>query len=120
MSTTIAPRAVDPTADAPPAANGTAQGEDPGKGKLFDVKIKLDGTKPTVLRLAFSGAIILDMSEQSDVELYNTLVAGKPASLEVDAHVATTKKTHRRDSEGDVDAVVETKSLVIHSITVSE
>lgn len=95
---------------------GTTAGPDADKGRLFDVKVKLDPTKPTVLKLAVSGGIDLDMNAKSDVEFYNRLVAGKTASLEVNVHVAGAKKTHRRDSEGNVDAVVETKSLIVHSI----
>jgi hypothetical protein len=95
------------------------QGQDPEKGKLFEVPrvgILIDETDPTVIKLSFSGGIELDRSNADDVSFYNRLTAGKTVSLEIEAHVGTTKTTHRRDSEGNVDAVVQSKSLTVHSI----
>ena len=100
-------------------ADGTESGPDADKGKLFEVprvKVIVDDSDPTVLKLAFAGSIELDRAKADDVKLYNDLKAGKPATLKVEAHVAGAKTTHRRDSDGDVDAVVQTKSLTIHSI----
>lgn len=109
------PELAEDEADETPVA-GTTDGPDPEKGRLFDVKVKIDPTKPTVLKLAFSGSVDLDINEPTDVAFYNRLIAGKTASLEIEVHVAGAKKTHRRDSEGNVDAVVETKSLIVHSL----
>lgn len=97
-----------------------AEGEDAEKGKLFEVPrvaVTVDDTDPTVLKLSFSGGIELERGKADDVELYNRLVSGKDVDLDVTCHVAGAKTTHRRDSEGDVDAVVQTKSLIVHSIT---
>lgn len=107
------------TTERPLASNDTDLGEDPDKGKLFEVArvaVTLDDTDPTVLKLAFSGSIELERATASDVELYNRLTAGKNVDLEISAHVAGAKTSHRRDSEGNVDAVVQTKSLIVHSI----
>lgn len=95
------------------------EGQDPDKGKLFEVPrvaIQIDDTDPTVIKLSFSGGIELDRTNASDVETYNHLRAGQTAELHIEAHVAGAKTTHRRDSGGDVDAVVQTKSLVVHSL----
>jgi len=89
------------------------------EGKLSEVprvKVILDETDPTVIKLAFAGGIDLDRTIASDVELFNALKAGKDAELHVTCHVAGAKMTHRRDSEGEVDAVVQTKSLIVHSL----
>lgn len=105
----------------PTATDGEPTGEDPDKGKLFEVPrvlVIVDDADPTVLKLSFSGGIDLDRTIASDVEIYNRLVAGRSISLSVEAHVAGAKTTHRRDSEGDVDAVVQTKSLIVHSIDI--
>jgi len=93
------------------------KGEDAEKGKLFDIpKIVLDKTQPTALRIAFSGGIPIGFDERDWVEFYNDLTSGKPSTLKVTVHVAGTKTSHRRDSEGDVDAVVQTKSLIVTDV----
>ena len=95
------------------------EGQDAEKGKLFEVprvQITLDESDPTVIKLAFSGNIELDRNVASDAKFYNTLKAGNDITLSVDAFVAGPKNTHRRDSEGNVDAVVQTKSLIVHSL----
>lgn len=97
-------------------------GQDPDKGKLFEVprvKVAVDESDPTVIKLAFSGSIDLDRTVAKDVEFFNKLKSGKPASLAISAHVAGARTRHRRDSEGDVDAVVQTKSLIITDIEIA-
>jgi hypothetical protein len=90
---------------------------DAEKGQLFPlVKIAVDPSDPNVLYLAFSGSIKLDRDDRAAMQLYNDLQHGKSSQLTVDVHVAGSKKTHRRDKDGDVDAVVETKSLIVTSI----
>jgi hypothetical protein len=97
----------------------TITGEDIEKGKLFEVpraQVVIDEADPGVLKLSFSGSIELDRADPSDVSFYNSLKAGTDAGLSVECFVAGPKNTHRRDSEGNVDAVVQTKSLIVHSI----
>lgn len=92
---------------------------DPDTGKLFDVPrvtVITDDADPTLLLLAFSGSIKLDRSIANDVTFYNRLRSGKNVHLELEAHVAGATKRHRRDKEGAVDAVVETKSLIITDV----
>jgi hypothetical protein len=99
--------------------DGTASGNDPDKGKLFEIPriaVLIDETDPGVIKLAFSGSIELDRTKADDVSFYNQLAAGKNIDLEVQAFVKGPQNTHRRDSDGLVDAVVQTKSLVVHSI----
>lgn len=84
--------------------------------KLFEVPrvaVVLDESDPTVLKLAFSGSIELDRGAADQVGHYNRLVAGEESSMTVVVHVAGAKNVHRRDSEGYVDAIVQTKSLVV-------
>lgn len=104
------------------AATNDDQQPDPDKGKLFEVprvKVILDDTDPTVLKIAFAGNIELERNVADQVELYNGLKAGRVANLAVTVFVAGPKKTHRRDSEGDVDAIVETKSLIVTDVEIS-
>jgi hypothetical protein len=100
------------------AIDGTASGPDAEKGKLFEVPrvlIVADDADPTVLKLAFSGSIELDRAK--DADLFNRIKAGKNVALEIQAFVkAGPTITHRRDSEGNVDAIVAQKSLLVHSV----
>jgi hypothetical protein len=88
-------------------------------GKLFDVPrvgIVTDLTDPTVIKLAFGGSIELDRGNAQQIEFYNSLMAGHASDLVIGVHVKGAKMAHRRDSEGDVDAVVQTKSLVVTDV----
>lgn len=98
---------------------GTSQGEDPESGKMFDVPrvgIIVDDSDPTVIKLAFSGSVELDRTNATEVNFYNGLKAGHSAEIVVTVHTAGAQMRHRRDSEGDVDAVVQTKSLVVSDV----
>lgn len=111
MSATLQEAGVNPTA--------TDGQPDPDTGKLFEVpraKVTLDESDPHILKVSFGGALELDRTVADDVAYFNTLKAGETVPMTIAVHVAGSKKTHRRDSEGDVDAIVETKSLIVHSI----
>lgn len=108
--------AIDPTAVQDDDYTETTDGQ----LKAVDIPrigIILDDTDPTVIRVSFSGKVDLERGNKTDVDWFNQLRAGKPFTLTVEGHVATTKTTHRRDSEGDVDAVVQVKSLTIDSVS---
>lgn len=87
--------------------------------KLFEVPriaILVDEADPNVIKLAFSGQYELDRTNVKLVEFYNGLAPGEEAELVITVHVAGTQNRHRRDSEGDVDAVVQTKSLIVTEV----
>lgn len=89
---------------------------DPDTGQLLKmprVAVIVDEADPSALKVAFSGEVTIERGDKQWVEFYNQLKAGKSVDLHVSAHVAGVKKTHRRDKEGDVDAVVETKSVIV-------
>lgn len=89
--------------------------------KLFEMPaIEIDESNPTQITIAFSGSVTLDRSQATDVALYNRFKAGKVFDLNVSGFVAGPTTRHRRDKEGNVDAVAQTKSLVIDSITVED
>lgn len=99
----------------------TGNDETEETGRLFELPaIDVDESNPSSITIAFSGSIVLDRSQKDDADLYNKLKHGKVFSLNVSGLVAGSKKTHRRDSEGNVDAVVETKSLVIDSLEATQ
>lgn len=98
---------------------GTASGPDADKGQLFEVPrvaVTIDEADPNIIKLAFSGSIELDRAKADDVTFYNRLQAGKNTDLSLGVFVAGPKNSHRRDPDGNVQAVVQTKSLIIHSI----
>lgn len=93
------------------------------KGKLIElprVAVIVDEADPGVIKLKFRGQIELDRGKPDDVTFYNQLVAGKNADLAVSVFVSSAPNTHRRDSDGNVDAVVQTKTLIVHSIDTAE
>lgn len=99
------------------------KGEDAEKGKLFElprIAITVDEADPNVLKLNFSGTVELERGNPRDAAFYNSLAAGKNVDLEVQAFVTGPTNTHRRDSEGNVDSVVQTKSLRVHSLTIAD
>jgi hypothetical protein len=102
-----------------PFTKADVEGQDAEKGKLFEVPrvaITIDEADPGIIKISFSGSIELDRTKADDVSFYNQLKPGQNVDLNVQAFVAGPKNTHRRDSDGNVDAVVQTKSLVVHSI----
>jgi hypothetical protein len=93
------------------APRGTDEAEPDQPLKLFEVKP--DPAPPTLITVNINGSISLDLSKKSDVDFYNSLQAGKNVTYETEFFVASTKKTHRRDKEGNVQATPESKSLVV-------
>jgi hypothetical protein len=97
-------------------------GQSADEGRLFDVprvQVAIDESDPSVLKIAFSGQVELERGKANEVAFYNRLAAGKGVDLSVHAHVAGAKRTHRRDGEGNVDAVLETKSLIVTDVTLT-
>ncbi len=76
----------------------------------------IDDADPTVVKVAFSGSVELDRGNAKQMEFYNRMRHGKPNEVIVTVHVAGSRKIHRRDGEGDVDAIVETKGLVVTDV----
>lgn len=103
------------------AIDGTTSGPDADRGRLFDVPrvgVLVDESDPTILKLAFSGSFELDRANEEHVNFYNGLEPGETRDVVVTVYVAGAKKTHRRDAEGGVDAIVETKSAVVAEVFV--
>ena len=103
-------------AAAPPGAEEQEPQEEPRR--LFEIKEY--STRPSTIRIAISGAIELDLNRKEDVDFYNTLEPGKLVTREATFFVASTKTTHRRDSDGNVDAVPQIKSLVVDGLQIAD
>lgn len=85
--------------------------------KLFE--IEPDTTRPSTIRVNVNGSIDLDLSQEADVAFYNALQPGKLITRETTFFVASVKTTHRRDSEGNVDATPQAKSLVVDGVKIT-
>ncbi len=96
---------------------------EPGEqGRVVEVPrlaVEIDDTDPDVLKVAFSGSIELERGSRDQVAFFNSLDHGRTIDLRMTGFVAGAKTTHRRDSEGDVDAVVLTKSVVVSDVAIA-
>jgi hypothetical protein len=97
------------------APTGAEEREAPAPLTLFE--IKPDPARVTQSTVNISGKIKLDLSQKSDADFYESLKAGKLVTYETTFFVASSKKTHRRDKDGNVDAVPESKSIVVDGVT---
>lgn len=92
---------------------------DPDTGRLFDVprvKVLVDNSDPDTIKLAFGGTIELDRSNAQQVQFYNDLRAGHSQEVVVGVQIAGARMRHKRDDEGDVSEVVQTKTLVVTDV----
>jgi hypothetical protein len=109
--------------DAPPAAPEPAPGEqaaafDRSQYEREDLQIaKIDGQSIDRISLKFSGEVFLDRSEASDVAVYNAFRLGKNVALLIEAKCSSTAAKGATDRDGDLDVVVGTKGLKIHTIS---
>ncbi len=100
------------------ASTGKDEGEPEQPLRLFDVEP--DKTTPSTIVVNVSGTIRLDLSQKADVDFYNALQPGKLVTKETTFFVASVKTTHRRDSEGHVDATPQAKSLVVDGVKITD
>lgn len=78
---------------------------------------KVDNQTIDRISLKFSGEVFLDRSDPSDVAVYNEFRLGRDVSLVIDAKCSSTAAKGATDRDGDLDVVVGTKGLKVHSIS---
>jgi hypothetical protein len=78
---------------------------------------KIDGQSIDRISIKFAGEIFLDRSEPSDVAVYNALRLGKDVALLVEAKCSSTAAKGATDRDGDLDVVVGTKGLKVHTLS---
>lgn len=77
---------------------------------------KIDGQSIDRISIKWSGEVFLDRSDPDDVAVYNALRLGKDVSLLVEAKCSSTGAKGATDREGDLDVIVATKGLKVHSL----
>lgn len=101
-----------------PAPGEQAAAFDPSAYDREDLQIpKIDGQSIDRISIKFSGEIFLDRSEPSDVAVYNALRLGKDVGLLIEAKCSSTAAKGATDRDGDLDVVVGTKGLKVHSLS---
>lgn len=104
--------------DPPEAKPGEqAAAFDPSQYDREDLQIpKIDGQTIDRISIKWSGEVFLDRSDPSDVAVYNALRLGKDVSLLIEAKCSQTAAKGATDRDGDLDVVVGTKGLKVHSL----
>lgn len=82
-----------------------------------DLRIdKIDGQTIDRISIKFAGEVFLDRSDPSDVAVYNALRLGKDVGLLIEAKCSSTGAKGATDRDGDLDVVVGTKGIKVHSL----
>lgn len=101
-----------------PAPGEQAAAFDPSAYDREDLQIpKIDGQSIDRISIKWSGEVFLDRSDPSDVAVYNELRLGRDVALLVEAKCSSTGAKGATDREGDLDVVVATKGLKVHSLS---
>jgi hypothetical protein len=81
--------------------------------RLFEVPrvaVEFDDADPDVLRLAFSGTVVVDRTDPDDVAFYNSLPGGSVSKLTVSVYAAGAQNRHK-------DGIVtQTKAIVVDGV----
>jgi hypothetical protein len=102
---------------ADPDAAGQTAVFDKSQYDREDLQIqKVDGNTIDRISLKFSGEVFLDRSDPSDVAVYNELKLGRDVQILIEAKCSSTGAKGATDRDGDLDVVVGTKGLKVHSL----
>jgi hypothetical protein len=78
---------------------------------------KIDGKSVDRIAIKFSGQVMLDRSDPADVKLFRDLELGKQnVSLLIEAAVDKASGSGATNRDGDLDVIVGSKTLRIHSL----
>ncbi len=78
---------------------------------------KVDNQSIDRIEIKFTGSIFLDRSDVSDVAVYNELRFQRDVSLMVEAKCSNVAAKGATDRDGDLDVVVGSKTLKVHSLS---
>jgi hypothetical protein len=78
---------------------------------------KIDDQTVDRIEIKFTGSIFLDRSDVSDVAVYNELRFQRDVSLLIEAKCSNVAAKGATDRDGDLDVVVGSKTLKVHSLS---
>jgi hypothetical protein len=104
------------------AETGDQEKEDPDA--LFDAKRyegplalpKIDGEGVDKIAVKFSGTVILDRSDEADVELMKRMKLGHDVTLQIEGRCAKKGHGYTTSREGELDAVVLQHAIAVHTV----
>lgn len=107
------------TGDEPPVdERGQTTAFDRSAYEREDLQIpKVDDQAIDRIEIKFTGSIFLDRSDPSDVAVYNALSFKRDVSLLVEAKCSNVAAKGATDRDGDLDVVVGSKTLKVHSLS---
>jgi len=108
----------DPDEDPPADATGQTALLDRSQYDREDLQIpKIDGQTIDRISIKFAGEVFLNRSDPSDVAVYNELRLGRDVALLIECKCSSTAGKGATDRDGDLDVVVGTKGLKVHSLS---
>lgn len=116
-----------PVAEAEPASDEGAKDEAETVTPLFDrskydredlALPKIDGEGIDKIRVDFSGSVMLDRMRPEDVALFKRLALASECELRVAGKVSAVKDGFTTSREGDLDALIETRTVKIDTVYV--
>lgn len=124
-----------PATEEPDASNAVVKPEPPNEpgaqasetAPLFDrskydneelALPKVDGEGIDKIRVDFSGSVMLDRMNKDDVALFRKLALASECELRVAGKIAAVKDGFTTNREGDLDALVETRSIKVDTLYV--
>jgi hypothetical protein len=105
------------TGDTEPKPGEQTAAFDRSQFEREDLQIpKIDGQSIDRISIKWSGEVFLNRSDPDDVAVYNALRLGRDVQLLVECKCSSTGAKGATDREGDLDVIVATKGLKVHSL----
>lgn len=101
---------------------GQAAAFDRSQYELEGLQIpKVDGQSVDKIAIKFGGRVMLDRSDLADVAMFNKLRLGQDVELRISAKVSNSGGAgFTKSKQGDLDAIVGSKSLTVDSVWLLE
>jgi hypothetical protein len=98
------------------STTATPEGVELFDGTQYDSRPEIDGYRPDLMKLALSGSIDIDPSDQQQMEWFNNLRLGRLGVLTVTYSVAGKVTRHGVKGEAEEDHIVHQVTLKVHRV----